>query len=157
MGLYKGSSEEDSKMLDILLNSQVVTLSITLNISYLFWFLQKKSGISKLPNFVNYLDPVFSPMFHQTEINKHLVWLDRLDEITVNERPDAVMRSVEQKCSSITLGFCEVKPSDCTDSTLLCTDLYRLAKFSKTLEAIFCDHCVSNKEYIISYAHHVQS
>lgn len=57
--------------------------------------------------------------------------MNRKDENTENARPDGVLKLVNQKTSNVTLGFCEVKPSDCTKSSLLCTDLLRLGTFSK--------------------------
>ncbi|GAA5805908.1 hypothetical protein HPULCUR_011434 [Helicostylum pulchrum] len=102
-------------------------------------------GIDKLPNLVKieqvgemglttkYLDPIFSPMFHQPEIDRHFVWTNRKDQNTENARPDGVLRLVRQKYSSVTLGFCEVKPADCKKSSLLCSDLLRLGTFSKTV------------------------
>ncbi|KAI9262843.1 hypothetical protein EDC94DRAFT_659154 [Helicostylum pulchrum] len=96
MKLFKISSIDDSNMLDILLYC-----------------------IDKLPNLVKieqvgemglttkYLDPIFSPMFHQPEIDIHFVWMNRKDQNTENARPDGVLRLVRQKYSSVTLGFCE--------------------------------------------------
>ncbi|CAO3666577.1 unnamed protein product [Rhizopus stolonifer] len=121
--LYATVSEDDEKILDIYLNC-----------------------LNKLPNFkkteeigemeltTNYLDPVLSPIFHNPERNKHLLWLNRKEENTSSLRPDAVMKHYDQKLSGTTLGYCEVKPLDAqNDVDSLFADLIRLAMFSRNI------------------------
>ncbi|CAO0796102.1 unnamed protein product [Mucor circinelloides] len=68
------------------------------------------------------------------EKNKHLLWLNRKEENTNSFRPDAVMKHYGMKLSGTTLGYCEVKPADAqNDVDSLCTDLIRLAMFSRNI------------------------
>ncbi|KAL7323355.1 hypothetical protein PS15p_211272 [Mucor circinelloides] len=68
------------------------------------------------------------------EKNKHLPWLSRKEENTNSLRPDAVMKHYDMKLSGTILGYCEVKPADAQhDVDSLCTDLIRLAIFSRNI------------------------
>ncbi|KAG1142913.1 hypothetical protein G6F37_007290 [Rhizopus arrhizus] len=95
---------------------------------------KKTEEISEMELTTNYLDPVLSPIFHNPEKNKHLLWLNRKEENTNSFRPDAVMKHYDMKLSGTTLGYCEVEPADAQhDIDGLCTDLIRLASFSRNI------------------------
>lgn len=55
--------------------------------------------IGELELTTNFLDPIFSLLFHHPTINKHFIWLNRQDENTGGLRPDGVMISVPKKKS----------------------------------------------------------
>lgn len=60
--------------------------------------------------------------------------LSRKEENTNSLRPDAVMKHYDMKLSGTILGYCEVKPADAQhDVDSLCTDLIRLAIFSRNI------------------------
>lgn len=60
--------------------------------------------------------------------------LNRKEENTNSLRPDAVMKHYDMKLAGTTLGYCEVKPADAQhDVDNLCTDLIRLAIFSRNI------------------------
>ncbi|KAI9243689.1 hypothetical protein BY458DRAFT_591557 [Sporodiniella umbellata] len=121
--LYTTASEDDEKVLDVYLNC--------LNKLPNF---RKTEEISEMELITNYLDPVLSPIFHNPEKNKHLLWLNRKEENTNSLRPDAVIKHYDMKLSGTTLGYCEVKPADVRhDTDSLCTGLVRLALFSRKI------------------------
>ncbi|KAI7866487.1 uncharacterized protein EV154DRAFT_432717 [Mucor mucedo] len=123
MDLYITSSEDDFKILDIYINC----------INKLPNF-KKVDQISEMELTTNYIDPILSPLLHIPEINRHLLWLNRKEENTSSSRPDGVMKYFNQKSNGVTLGYCEVKPTDSLNSIdLLCQDLVRLALFSRNI------------------------
>ncbi|CEP09290.1 hypothetical protein [Parasitella parasitica] len=121
--LYDTASPDDERIIDIYLNC--------LNKLPNF---KKTEEISEMELTTNYLDPVLSPLFHNPENNKHLIWLNRMEENTNHLRPDAMMKHYDRRLYGTTLGYCEVKPSDAhNDLECLCIDLIRLATFSRNV------------------------
>ncbi|KAG1047249.1 hypothetical protein G6F43_010293 [Rhizopus delemar] len=121
--LYDTASTDDERIIDIYLNCLNKLPSF-----------KKTEEISEMELTTNYLDPVLSPIFHNPEKNKHLLWLNRKEENTNHLRPDAIMKHYDRKLYGTTLGYCEVKPSDAhNDVDNLCTDLIRIGIFSRNI------------------------
>ncbi|KAI8890562.1 hypothetical protein K501DRAFT_328517 [Backusella circina FSU 941] len=121
--LYERASEDDSKLIEVFSN-----------LSSKLPNFEKLETIGELELTTNFLDLIFSPLFHHPTINKHFIWLNRQDENTGGLRPDGVMISVPKKAESITLGYCEVKAQDVeASSELAFADLVRLSIFSRDL------------------------
>ncbi|GAA5796739.1 hypothetical protein HPULCUR_002114 [Helicostylum pulchrum] len=121
--LFERASEEDGKLIEVFIN--------LLNKLPNF---ERLEAIGELELTTNFLDPIFSALFHDPAINKHFIWLNRQDENTGVSRPDGVMTSVPKKAESVTLGYCEVKPQDVeANGELAFADLIRLSTFSRDL------------------------
>lgn len=84
--LYERASEDDSKLIEVFSN-----------LSSKLPNFERLETIGELELTTNFLDPVFSPLFHHPTINKHFIWLNRQDENTGGLRPDGVMISVPKK------------------------------------------------------------
>lgn len=121
--LYESAFEDDGKLIEVFsnLSSKLPNFEIL-------------EAIGELELTTNFLDPIFSPLFHNPTVNKHFIWLNRQDENTGGLRPDGVIISVPKKAESITLGYCEIKPQDVeANAELAFADLVRLSTFSRDL------------------------
>lgn len=95
---------------------------------------ERLEAIGELELTTNFLDPIFSSLFHDPAINKHFIWLNRQTENTDGLRPDGAIISIQKKAESVILGYCEVKPLDIeTNLELTFADLFRLSILSRDL------------------------
>ncbi|KAI7887290.1 uncharacterized protein EV154DRAFT_15267 [Mucor mucedo] len=121
--LYERASKDDSMLIEVFSN-----------LSSKLPNFERLEAIGELELTTNFLDPIFSPLFHHPAANKHFIWLNRQDENTGGLRPDGTIVSIPKKAESITLGYCEVKAQDVdVNSVLAFADLVRLSTFSRDL------------------------
>ncbi|KAG1582409.1 hypothetical protein G6F48_009178 [Rhizopus delemar] len=142
ISLYKNADRKDTFALDILLNC----------LNKLPDF-ESDAPVGEMELITNFLDPVFSPVFHSPQKKIALKWLNRNETNTSASRPNGVFSSTSYKHSgAVASGYCEVKPSDVNDFHLVYKDLYRLAMFSKTMlerksyQMVICVQAVVLKE-----------
>ncbi|GAA5811499.1 hypothetical protein MFLAVUS_004936 [Mucor flavus] len=74
--LYGSASEDNGNLMDVVskLSSKLPNF-------------ERPEAIRELELTTNFLDPIFSPLFHDPTINKHFIWLNRQVENTGGLRP----------------------------------------------------------------------